>query len=241
MCVQSGLILCDPMDCSLQGSSVHGNSQARILEWVAISSSSGSSWPRDQTHVSCISCIGRWIFYHWATWEAPAIHHVNSLKEKNYVIIPVKAEGVFGSIQHPLVIILSKLGTEKNLLNLISTTFNKSTAAAVTAKSLQLCPTLCDLTDGSSHIPGILQARILEWVAISFSNAWKWKIQVKSFSRVRLPATPWTTAYQAPPSVGFSRQEYWSGVLLPSLNKSTANIKSTDEQLDALPLKLGTR
>ena len=87
------------------------------------------------------------------------------------MIIPVKAEGVFGSIQHPLVIILSKLGTEKNLLNLISTTFNKSTAAAVTAKSLQLCPTLCDLTDGSSPIPGILQARILEWVAISFSNA----------------------------------------------------------------------
>ena len=212
MCVQSGLILCDPMDCSLQGSSVHGNSQARILEWVAISSSSGSSWPRDQAHVSCISCIGRWVFYHWATWEAPAIHHVNNLKEKNYVIIPVKAEGVFGSIQHPLVIILSKLGTEKNLLNLISTTFNKSTAA-VAAKSLQLCPTLCDPTDGSSPVPGILQARILEWVAISFSNAWKWKIKVKSLSRVRLPATPWTTAYQAPLSVGFSGQEYWSGVL----------------------------
>ena len=66
-------------------------------------------------------------------------------------------------------------------------------------------------------IPGILQARTLEWVAISFSNAWKWKVKVKSFSRVRLLATPWTAAYQAPPSMGFSRQKYWSGVPLPSL------------------------
>ena len=65
-------------------------------------------------------------------------------------------------------------------------------------------------------VPGILQARTLEWVAISFSNAWKWKVKVKSLSRVRLLATPWTAAYQAPPSMGFARQEYWSGVPLPS-------------------------
>ena len=64
--------------------------------------------------------------------------------------------------------------------------------------------------------PGILKARTLEWVAISFSNAWKWKVKVKSLSRVRLLATPWTVAHQAPPSMGFSRQEYWSGVPLPS-------------------------
>ena len=92
-----------------------------------------------------------------------------------------------------------------------------STAAA--AKSLQSCPTLCDPIDGSppgSPIPGILQARTLEWVAISFSNAWKWKVKVKSLSRVRLFMTPWTAAYQAPLSMGFSRQEYWSGVPLPS-------------------------
>ena len=92
-------------------------------------------------------------------------------------------------------------------------------AAAAAAKSLQLCPTLCDPIDCSSPgspIPGIFQARTLEWVAISFSNAWKWKVKVKSLSRVRLPATPWTAAYQAPLSVGFSRQEYWSGVPLPS-------------------------
>ena len=88
-------------------------------------------------------------------------------------------------------------------------------SAAAAAKSLQSCPTLCDSIDGSSPgspVPGILQARTLEWVAISFSNAWKWKVKVKSLSRVWLLATPWTAAYQAPLSMEFSRQEYWSGV-----------------------------
>ena len=87
------------------------------------------------------------------------------------------------------------------------------------AKSLQSCPTLCDPIYSSppgSPVPGILQARMLEWVAISFSNAWKWKVKVKSLSQVQLLATPWTAAYQAPPSKGFSRQEHWSGVPLPS-------------------------
>ena len=92
-------------------------------------------------------------------------------------------------------------------------------AAAAAAKSFQLCLTLCNPTDGSppdSPVPGILQARTLEWVAISFSNAWKWKVKVKSLSCVWPSVTPWTAAYQAPPSMGFSRQEYWSGVPLPS-------------------------
>jgi len=87
------------------------------------------------------------------------------------------------------------------------------------AKSLQSCPTLCDHMDGSptgSPVPGVLQARTLEWVAISFSNAWKWKVKVKSLSCVRPSATPWTAAFQAPPSMGSSRQEYWSGLPLPS-------------------------
>ena len=66
-CVKSCLSLCNPLDCSPPGSSVHGFFQARILQWVAISFSKGSSWPRDQT---CVSCIGRQILYHWATWEA---------------------------------------------------------------------------------------------------------------------------------------------------------------------------
>ena len=98
-------------------------------------------------------------------------------------------------------------------------------AAAVAAKSLQSCPTLCDSIDGippDSPVPGILQARTLEWVAISFSSAWKWKVKVKSLTRVQLLATPWTAAHQAPPSMGFSRQEYWSGVPLPSPKESWA-------------------
>ena len=133
--------------------------QARVLEWVAMPSSRGSSQPRDRPWLSCI--VGRFL----------------------------------------------------------------TTAAA--AKSLQSCPTLCDSRDGSlpgSPVPGILQARTLEWLAISFSNAWEWKVKVKSlrlstwklYSHVRLLATPWTAVYQAPPSMGFSRQEYWSGLPLPS-------------------------
>ena len=93
------------------------------------------------------------------------------------------------------------------------------TAAAAAAKSPQSCLTLCDPIDGSppgSPVPGILQARTLDWVAISFSNAWKWKVKMKSLSRVQLSVTPWTAAHQAPPSMGLSRQEYWSGVPLPS-------------------------
>ena len=93
------------------------------------------------------------------------------------------------------------------------------TLADAAAKSLQSCPTLCDPIDGSptgSPVPGILQARTLEWVAIFFSNAWKWKAKVKLLSRVQQVVTPWTAAYQAPLSMGFSRQEYWSGVSLPS-------------------------
>ena len=85
--------------------------------------------------------------------------------------------------------------------------------AAAGAKSLQLCPTLCDPIAGSppgSPVPGILQARTLEWVAVSFSNAWKWKVKVKSPSRVQFFMTSWTAAYQAPPSMGFSGQKYWS-------------------------------
>ena len=101
------------------------------------------------------------------------------------------------------------------------------TTAAAAAKSLQSCLTLCDPIDGSppgSPVPEFLQARTLEWVAISFSNAWQWKVKVKSFSHVWLLATPWTAALQAPPSMGFSRQNYWSGVLLPSPIQTTRSL-----------------
>ena len=104
-----------------------------------------------------------------------------------------------------------------------STNYNMHTiipfaTAAAAAKSLQSYPTLCDPIDGSppgTTVPGIFQARTLEWVAISFSNAWKWKVKVKSFSHVWPFTTPWTAAYQAPLSMGFSRQKYWSGLPLP--------------------------
>ena len=106
--------------------------------------------------------------------------------------------------------------------------YHKSAAA----KSLQSCPTLCNPIDGNpsgSPIPGILQARTLEWVAISFSNAGKWKVKVKLLSRVRLLVTPWTAAYQAPLSMGFSRPEYWSGVssfIYSYISKYSTDIES---------------
>ena len=103
-------------------------------------------------------------------------------------------------------------------------------AAAAAAKSLQSCPTLCDPIDRSrlgSPVPGILQARTLEWVAISFSSAWKWKVKVKSINRVWLFKTPWTAAPQAPPSMGVSRQEYWSGVPSPATWHHTSILTNT--------------
>ena len=106
---------------------------------------------------------------------------------------------------------------ELNLIVSLTLCINVTSAV----KSLQSCLTLCNPIDGSppgSAIPGILQARTLEWVAISFSNAWKWKVKVKLLSGVWLLATPWNAAHQTPPSMGFSRQEYWSGVPLPSPN-----------------------
>ena len=116
-----------------------------------------------------------------------------------------------------------------NIFGLLASFCSNFLSAVAAAKSLQSCPTLCDPRDGSppgSTVPGILQARTLEWVAISFSNAWKWKAKVKSLSRAQLPATSWTAAHQAPPSMGFSRQEYWSGVLLPSPRALLGGIKT---------------
>ena len=95
--------------------------------------------------------------------------------------------------------------------------YPSKTPAATAAKSLQSCPTLCDPIDGSpsgSTFPVILQARTLERVATCFSSAWKWKVKVKSPSRVWLLATPWTITHQAPPSTGLSRQDHWSGMPL---------------------------
>ena len=105
----------------------------------------------------------------------------------------------------------------------LSPRIHRYAAAAAAAKSLQLCPTLCDPIDGRPPgfpIPGILQARTLEWVAISFSKAWKWKGKVKSLSRVQLFETPWTAAHQTPPSKGFSRQRVleWSAIAFSKMS-----------------------
>ena len=113
-----------------------------------------------------------------------------------------------------------------NMLSRLVITFlpRSKLAAAAAAKSLQSCPTLCNPIDGSplgSSVPGILQARTLEWAAISFSNAWKWKVKVKSLSRAWLLVTSWTGAHQAPLYMGFSRQEYWNGVPWSKLTRST--------------------
>ena len=127
-------------------------------------------------------------------------------------------EGIDYPLQHSWASLVAQL--VKNLPAMQETwVWSLGWEASAAAKSLQSCPTLCGPIDGSppgSPVPGILQARTLEWVAISFSNSWKWKVKVKSLSRVRLLATPWTVAYRVPPSMRFSRQEYWSGVPLPS-------------------------
>ena len=138
-----------------------------------------------------------------------------------YYMVTVTLAYQFCQIPHLVFAVLYLSSTMVDFLtNRKKKKLNKPIKMTVAAKSLQSCPTLCNPTDGSppgSAVPGILQARTLEWVAISFSNVWEWKVKVKLLSRVRLFTTPWTAAHQAPPSMGFSSQEYWSGVPLSSL------------------------
>ena len=143
----------------------------------------------------------------------------NSLLELSWQFNKVAGYKINTQNSTPFLYIRLKGLLRKYLKPITYITTDIYSAAAAAAKSLQSCPTLCDPMDCSLQsfsVPGILQARTLEWVAISFSNAWKWKVKVKPLSRVRLLATPWTAAYQAPPSMGFSGQPYWSGVPLPS-------------------------
>ena len=198
--------LCDPMDYT-----VHGILQARILEWVAFPFSRGSSQSRDQTRSPTLQVdsspaepqgkpqntrVGNLFLLQW-------IFPTQELNRASCIAGGFFTNWIMGNW-------LQRRG-DKPALEL--------KIAAAAAKSLQSRPTLCDPIDSSppsSPVPGILQARTLEWVASAFSNAWKWKVKVKSLSRVQLLATPWTAAFQAPPSMGFSRQNYWSGVPLPS-------------------------
>ena len=125
-------------------------------------------------------------------------------------------------------LLFSKLLVKESKDRLFFFFFKVKRQPAAAAKSRQSCLTLCDPIDSSppdSPVPGIFQARTLEWVATAFSNAWKWKVKVKWLSRARPSATPWTAAYQAPPPMGFSRQEYWSGVPLPSPRGSLLQYK----------------
>ena len=178
--------------------------QARILEWAAISFSSGPCFIRtlkdDQSNLVALHSTAQGFI----ELHKPLSHDKAGMPEEN---------------------------TSQTKVHLKNDTETKQwPAATVAAKSLQLCPTLWDPIDGSppgSPVPGIFQARTLEGIAISFSNAWKWKVKVKSLSHVRLLAIPWTAAYQAPPSMGFSRQEYWSGVPLPSPNNGLLVFKTT--------------
>ena len=171
--------------CSPPGSSVHRILQARILEWVVMPSSRGSSQPQGSNRQSFMSpALVSGFFTTSTTWKAPG----------DWTRISCIAGRFF--------------------------TAWATREATAAAKSLQACPTLCNPIDGSlrgSSVPGILQVRALKWVAISFSNAWKWKVKVKLLSLARLFATAWTAADQAPPSMGSSRQEYWSGLPLLSL------------------------
>ena len=164
-----------------------------------------------------------WTAAHWAplsstiSWSLLEFMSIESMMLSNHLILChplLLLPSVFPSIMvfsNELALCIRWPKYWSSQLNLMLAWFD-----AAAAKSLQSCLTLCDPIDGSLPgfpVPGILQARTLEWVAISFSNAGKWKVKVKSLSCVRLFMTPWTAAYQAPPSMGFSREEQWSGCL----------------------------
>ena len=147
----------------------------------------------------------------------PGIHSLHAIAH-------ISSDSVLVWAVHRLVVLA---GSIEQIIIIIT-----SATATATAKSLQSCPTLWDPIDGSppgSPVPGILQAITLEWAAISFSNAWKWKVKVKSLSRVRLLATPWTAAHQAPPSMGFSRQEYWSRCQWLNGKESAYSVRATGD------------
>ena len=189
--LQSCPTLCDPIDGSPPGSPIPGILQARTLEWVAISFSSTWKWKvkvKSLSHVRL--CATPWTVAH----QAPP--SMGFSRQEYWSGMPLPS---------PLLAI-------RNMKIKTIMRYHFILTAATAAKLLQSCPSLCDPKDGSppgSPVPGILQARTLEWVAISFSNAWKWKVKVKTLSRVWLFETPWTAAHQAPPSMGFSRQEYY--------------------------------
>ena len=219
--LQSCPTLCDPVDGSPPGSPVPGILQARALGWVAISFSNAWMWKWSCSVMSdSVSPQRRQPTRLPRPWDSPGkntgvgchfLLQCMNVKVKLLSRVRLLATPWTAAYQAP-----PSMGfARQEYWSGLPLPSPQVPSAAATAKSLQSCPTLCGSPPGSP-IPEILQARTLEWVAISFSSAWKWKVKVKSLSRVWLLATPWTAAYQAPPPMGFSRQEYWSGVPLPS-------------------------
>ena len=200
--VQYCATLCNPVDCSLPGSSVHGILQARVLEWVAISFSAAA-----KSLQLCPTLCDP------SDYNPPgsSVHRILQARIPEWVAMPFSRGRDWTHISY-IVCRLSRFFT--------TISSGKPLYGAMWLSRFSHV-WLCDPIDSStpgSPILGILQARTLEWVAISVSNAWKWKVKmkVKPLSHIRLLVTPRTAAYQAPLSMGLSRQEYWSGVPLPS-------------------------
>ena len=214
----SHLILCRPLFLLPQippSTKVFSNESALRMRWPKYWSFSFSISPSNE-HLGLISFRMDWLYLLAVKGTLKSLLQYHSSKAS------ILWRSAFFTVQlsHPYMITGKTIAlTRRTFVSKVMSLLLNMLSAAATAKSLQSCPTRCDPIDGSppgSPVPGILQARILEWVAISFSNAWKWKVKVKSLSRVQLLATPLTAAYQAPLSMRFARQEYWSGLPLPS-------------------------
>ena len=179
--------------------------------------------------VQSLSCV-RLFVTPWITARQASLSITNSRSSLRLTSIKSVMPSSHFILCHPLLLLFLLMTNNNGLLVINKNKLIKQHAAAAAAKSLQSCLTLWYPIDSSppgSPVPGILQARTLEGVAISFSNGWKWKVKVKSLSHVWHFATPWTATYQAPLPMGFSRQEYWSGLLLPSLKTTWTSFKCT--------------
>ena len=218
---QSCLTLFDPMDCSPPGSSVHEDSPGKntrvgchaLLQGIFPTQGSNPGLLHCRRILYCLSHQG-------SPWKVKVSQSTLTFCDPMfYTEHGILQARILGWVVYPFSSRSSQLRNRTGVSCIVGGVFTNWAIREVhAAKSLQLCLTLCYPRDGSppgSPVPGVLQARTLEWVAISFSNAWKWKGKVKSLSRVQPSATPWTAAHQASPFMGFSRQEYWSGLPLP--------------------------
>ena len=216
-CAQLCLTLCHPTECNHQSLLSMGFPRQEYWSGLPLTSSEGLSNPGIEPTFDLIQSHGLDSAY----LKGNGLLKQSTMSSGEYLIwkgwySTMLKRKVFFCVFFPITFRLWALQPKPPMWDM------KVIYQKIAAKSLQSCPTLCDPIGGSppgSPVPGILQARTLERVAISFSNAWNWKTKVKSLSRVWLFATPWTEAYQAPPSMGFSRQEYWRGLPLPSPNQ----------------------